>query len=221
MLDDLLNLTVQLVFIESLMNETNNATTNPDAIRVLVVDDEPLIRMDLKEMLEESPYYSVVAEAKDGMEAYELAKRLDPDVIFMDIMMPGMTGIESARKIKETINRRIPVIMLTAYNQREYFEEASEAGVFAYLTKPLRKADLGPAIEIAISRAIELEDLSDEVKTLSEKLETRKLIEKAKGALMRETGIDEGTAYRMMQKRAMDQRSSLKAVAEAVLSKIK
>ncbi len=195
--------------------------TNEDAIKVLVADDEPLIRMDLKEMLEETPYYTVVGEAKDGLEAYELAKRLDPDVIFMDIMMPQMTGIEAARKLKETLNRRIPIIMLTAYSQRELYEEASEAGIFGYLTKPLRKADLGPAIEIAISRAIELEDLSDEVKSLADKLETRKLIEKAKGALMRETGIDEANAYRIMQKRAMDQRTSLKAVAEAVLSKVK
>ncbi len=195
--------------------------TNEDAIRVLVADDEPLIRMDLKEMLEETPYYTVVGEAKDGLEAYELAKRLDPDVIFMDIMMPQMTGIEAARKIRETLNRRIPIIMLTAYSQRELYEEASDAGVFGYLTKPLRKADLGPAVEIAISRAIELEDLSDEVKSLADKLETRKLIEKAKGALMRETGIDEANAYRIMQKRAMDQRTSLKAVAEAVLAKVK
>ena len=195
--------------------------TNEDAIRVLVADDEPLIRMDLKEMLEETPYYSVVGEAKDGLEAYELAKRLDPDVIFMDIMMPQMTGIEAARKLRETLNRRVPIIMLTAYSQRELYEEASEAGVFGYLTKPLRKADLGPAVEIAISRAIELEDLSDEVKSLADKLETRKLIEKAKGALMRETGIDEANAYRIMQKRAMDQRTSLKAVAEAVLAKVK
>ncbi len=195
--------------------------SNEDAIRVLVADDEPLIRMDLKEMLEETPYYTVVGEAKDGLEAYELAKRLDPDVIFMDIMMPQMTGIEAARKLKETLNRRIPIIMLTAYSQRELYEEASEAGVFGYLTKPLRKADLGPAVEIAISRAIELEDLSDEVKSLADKLETRKLIEKAKGALMRETGIDEANAYRIMQKRAMDQRTSLKAVAEAVLAKVK
>ncbi len=195
--------------------------TNEDAIRVLVADDEPLIRMDLKEMLEETPYYTVVGEAKDGLEAYELAKRLDPDVIFMDIMMPQMTGIEAARKLRETLNRRIPIIMLTAYSQRELYEEASEAGVFGYLTKPLRKADLGPAVEIAISRAIELEDLSDEVKSLADKLETRKLIEKAKGALMRETGIDEANAYRIMQKRAMDQRTSLKAVAEAVLAKVK
>ncbi len=195
--------------------------SNEDAIRVLVADDEPLIRMDLKEMLEETPYYKVVGEAKDGLEAYELAKRLDPDVIFMDIMMPQMTGIEAARKLRETLNRRIPIIMLTAYSQRELYEEASDAGIFGYLTKPLRKSDLGPAIEIAISRAIELEDLSDEIKSLGEKLESRKLIEKAKGALMRETGIDEGSAYRIMQKRAMDQRTSLKAVAEAVLAKVK
>jgi len=203
------------------MSNLEEHNSNEDAIRVLVADDEPLIRMDLKEMLEETPYYSVVGEAKDGLEAYELAKRLDPDVIFMDIMMPQMTGIEAARKLKETLNRRIPIIMLTAYSQRELYEEASEAGVFGYLTKPLRKADLGPAVEIAISRAIELEDLSDEVKSLGDKLETRKLIEKAKGALMRETGIDEANAYRMMQKRAMDQRTSLKAVAEAVLAKVK
>jgi len=190
-----------------------------DAIRVLVVDDEALIRVDLKEMLEETPYYEVVGEAKDGLEALELVTRVDPDVIFMDIMMPEMTGIEAARKIKERTNRRIPIIMLTAHSQRDLYEEASEAGVFGYLTKPIRKSDLAPAIEIAISRAIELEDLSDEVKKLESKLESRKLVEKAKGVLMREAGLDEPTAYRTLQKQAMDNRSSLRAVAQQVLEK--
>jgi len=194
-----------------------NLELDQDVIRILIADDEPLIRMDLKEMIEEDFSYKVVAEGKDGAEAVELAQEINPDIIFLDIMMPNKTGIEAAREINEKLKRRVPIIMLTAYSQRELIEEASEAGVFAYLTKPLRKTDLVPAIEVAISRALEFEDLSDEIKSLKGKIESRKLVEKAKGIIMKETGMTEPEAYRHLQKRAMDERSSLKAVAESVL----
>ena len=194
-----------------------NLELDQDVIRILIADDEPLIRMDLKEMIEEDFSYKVVAEGKDGAEAVELAQEINPDIIFLDIMMPNKTGIEAAREINENLKRRVPIIMLTAYSQRELIEEASEAGVFAYLTKPLRKTDLVPAIEVAISRALEFEDLSDEIKSLKGKIESRKLVEKAKGIIMKETGMTEPEAYRHLQKRAMDERSSLKAVAESVL----
>jgi response regulator NasT len=188
-----------------------------DVIRVLIADDEPLIRMDLKELLEESPSYHVIAEAKDGAEAIEMAKQYDPDVIFLDIRMPGMDGIEAAKQIQQESNRRIPIIMLTAYSQQELYEEASKAGVFAYLTKPLRKPDLAPAIEIAIARALELQELNNEVSKLNEKMETRKLVEKAKGVIMKKFGLDEAEAYRAIQKQSMDKRMSLRQVAQQVL----
>lgn len=186
------------------------------SVKVLIVDDEPLIRMDLKEMLEELDF-EVIAEAKDGVQAVELAKSNDPDLVFMDIRMPNMDGIEAAQSIQDELKRRIPIIMLTAYSQPELYEKASQAGAFAYLTKPLRKADLGPAIEIARSRAFEIDELSQEVNSLSEKLETRKLVEKAKGLLMKKLGLDEETAFRNMQKASMNKRISIKEVAQTVL----
>lgn len=199
---------------------TNIMTTDNDLIKVLIADDEPLIRMDLKELLEESSTYQVIAEAKSGIEAIENSKRYNPDVIFLDIRMPEMDGIEAAKKIQEELDRRVPIIMLTAYSQRELYEEASKAGVFAYLTKPLRKADLGPAIEIAISRALELEGLKDELSKLNEKLEVRKLVDRAKGLLQQQLKIDEPTAYRKIQKEAMDKRCGMKKVAEEIISEL-
>lgn len=188
------------------------------SINVLIADDEALIRMDLKEILEESPYFKVIAEAKDGLEAVEAALKHKPDIIFLDIKMPNLDGIEAAQQIREQLDYRVPIIMLTAFSQAELYEKASEAGVFAYLTKPLRKADLAPTIEIATSRAQELDNLSKEISSLKDKLESRKLVEKAKGILMNKEGLDEATAYRKMQKEAMNDRSSLKAVAEKILS---
>jgi len=189
-----------------------------DLIKIVIVDDEPLIRMDLKELLEESSTCKVVAEAKDGAEAIEVIKANQPDIVFMDIRMPNMDGIEAARQVSQSASRRIPIIMLTAYSQPELYEEASKAGVFAYLTKPLRKADLAPAIEVAMARALELQNLQAEIDALNSKLETRKLVEKAKGVLMKKYSLDEATAYRRIQKAAMDKRSSLKAVSEEILA---
>ncbi len=189
-----------------------------DIIRVVIADDEPLIRMDLKELLEEASTCQVVAEARDGVEAVELVKIHNPDIVFMDIRMPNKDGIEAAKELQLISSKRVPIIMLTAYSQPELYEEASKAGVFAYLTKPLRKSDLAPAIEIALARALEMCELQDEISDLSYKLETRKVVEKAKGILMKKYDIDEPTAYSRLQKAAMDERKGLREVSDAVLA---
>jgi len=186
-------------------------------LRVLIADDEPLIRMDLKELLIESGF-DVVAEAKDGLEAVEFAKEYDPDLIFLDIKMPNMNGIEAANKIQDELARRLPIIMLTAYSQPDLYQEASEAGIFAYLTKPLRKSDLNPAIQVAMARAAEVDALFGEVVDLEEKLETRKLAERAKGILMVKLGLDEINAMKNLQKASMNQRVTIKEVAEAIIA---
>jgi response regulator NasT len=188
-----------------------------DLIRVIIADDEPLIRMDLKELLEESSTCKVVAEAKDGNEVVQAVNEFMPDVVFMDIRMPHKDGISAAKEIQASFKKRVPIIMLTAYSQPDLYEEASKAGVFAYLTKPLRKADLAPAIEVAMARALEMHLLQDEISELSHKLEVRKLVEKAKGVLMKKYDLDEATAYRRLQKAAMDKRSNIQEVAEEVL----
>lgn len=189
-----------------------------DLIKVVIVDDEPLIRMDLKELLEEASTCKVVAEAKDGREAIQVIQELKPDIVFMDIRMPNMDGIEAAKIIHQTEQKRIPIIMLTAYSQPELYEEASKAGVFAYLTKPVRKADLAPAIEVAMARSLELQTLQGEIESLNQKIETRKVVEKAKGIIMKKYSLDEATAYRRIQKTAMDERSNLRKVAEEILA---
>ena len=189
-----------------------------DLIKVIIADDEPLIRMDLKELLEETSTYKVVAEAKDGNETIAAINEHKPDIVFMDIRMPNKDGIQAAKEIQQQLGRRVPIIMLTAYSQPELYEEASKAGVYAYLTKPLRKADIPPAIEVAMARAIEMYGLQDEIDRLNDKLEIRKLVEKAKGVLMKKFNIDESAAYRRIQKTAMDQRLGLKEVSESILN---
>lgn len=196
----------------------NILDTDLDLIRVVIADDEPLIRMDLKELLEEASTYKVVAEAKDGEEAVQVINEHRPDIVFMDIRMPNKDGIQAAKEIQEKLNLRIPIIMLTAYSQPELYEEASKAGVFAYLTKPLRKPDLAPAIEVALARSLEMQELRGEIDKLNNKLETRKIVEKAKGVLMKKFGLDETTAYRRIQKAAMDQRSGLKEISQTILN---
>lgn len=188
-----------------------------DIIRVVIADDEPLIRMDLKELLEEASTCQVVAEARDGAEVIELVKIHNPDIVFMDIRMPNKDGIEAAKELQQISSKRVPIIMLTAYSQPELYEEASKAGVFAYLTKPLRKSDLAPAIEVALARALEMSELQDEISDLSYKLETRKIVEKAKGVLMKKYDIDEPTAYRRLQKAAMDERKGIREVSDQIL----
>jgi two-component system, response regulator PdtaR len=200
------------------MTNTQEIMNDQDLIKVVIADDEPLIRMDLKELLEEASTYKVVAEAKDGNEAIQAINDHKPDIVFMDIRMPNKDGIQAAKEVQGLLKKRVPIIMLTAYSQPELYEEASKAGVFAYLTKPLRKADIAPAIEVAMARALEMYELQDEISDLHEKIEIRKLVEKAKGVLMKKYGIDEATAYRRVQKTAMDQRLGLKEVAESILN---
>jgi response regulator NasT len=190
-------------------------TTTSTPRRVIIAEDEALIRLDLKEMLEEAGY-SVVAEAADGQQAVDLTEQYRPDLVILDVKMPGLDGISAAEQIVAT--GTAPVIMLTAFSQRELVERAADAGAMAYLVKPFDKGDLVPAIEVAISRYQQLRALVDEVGDLTERLETRKLLDRAKGKLQADQGMSEPEAFRWIQKTSMDRRSSMRAVAEAVLS---
>lgn len=192
---------------------TPTPTTQPR--RVLVAEDEALIRLDLKEMLEEEGY-AVVGEAGDGEEAVRLAEQLAPDLVILDVKMPVLDGISAAEQI---VGKRIaPVVMLTAFSQRELVERAVEAGAMAYLVKPFAKSDLLPTIEVAVSRHAQLAALEKEVDDLTERLETRKLVDRAKGRLQTEHGLSEPEAFRWIQKTSMDRRTSMRAVAESVLA---
>ena len=184
------------------------------APRVLVAEDEALIRLDLVEMLREEGY-DVAGEAADGEEAIKLATELNPDLVILDVKMPKVDGIEAAQHIAG--NRIAPVVILTAFSQRDLVERARDAGAMAYLVKPFAKRDLVPAIELAISRFNELAALEQEVAGLTERLETRKIVERAKGILMTKQGLSEPEAFRWVQRTAMDRRTTLKAVAEAVI----
>jgi two-component system, response regulator PdtaR len=186
-----------------------------ETIRVLIAEDEALIRLDLKEMLEEEGY-TVVAEVGDGQQAVDQAKELDPDLVILDIQMPVLDGLSAAEQIASA--RIAPVIVLTAFSQRELVERARDAGAMAYLVKPFSKNDLVPAIEVARGRFAEMTALDGEVRTLEERLETRKVIEQAKGRLMEQQGITEADAFRWIQRTAMNQRTSMKAVAQTVLT---
>jgi two-component system, response regulator PdtaR len=193
------------------MNSTSNAT--PSRIRILVAEDEALIRMDLVEMLGEAGY-EVVAQAADGAEAIELAQLHKPDLAILDVKMPVLDGISAAEKIIAIA----PVLMLTAFSQRELVERARDAGVMAYVVKPFSIGDLVPAIEIAISRHLQMRTLADEVADLHERLESRKLIDRAKGILMQALNLSEPEAFSWIQRAAMDRRMTMKEVAQAVLS---
>src|SRR5205814_4478366 len=183
-------------------------------MRVLIAEDEALIRLDLREMLEEEGF-DVVGEAADGEQAVALATQLTPDLGICDINMPKMDGIQAAAHITEA--RIAPVVMLTAFSQRDLIERARDAGAMAYLVKPFQKRDLLPAIEMATSRFAEMRALEAEVTGLRERLEARKLIERAKGTLMTKHGLSEPEAFRWIQRAAMDNRTSMRAVAELVL----
>jgi response regulator NasT len=183
-------------------------------LRVLIADDEPIIRLDLKNMLD-SLGYEVVAEAGDGVSAVEAARTLKPDVAILDIKMPGMDGIDAANILNS--EKIAPVVLLTAFSDMELINRAKEAGVFAYLVKPFRESDLRPAIEIAISRYKEFLALEEEVNELEDKLETRKLIERAKGILMDQYGLKEQEAFRRIQVQSMNTRKSMKEIAEAII----
>ena len=192
-------------------NNTNIKT------RILIADDEALIRQDVKEILTEVGY-EVVAEAKDGYHALELAKLTLPDLMILDIKMPNINGLEAAEEIQIALNKRIPTVILTAYNQMELVQKAGEVGAFAFLTKPVKPQDLIASIETAKSRARELESLHQDISDLKEKLEIRKLVEKAKGVIMKKLGLDEPEAMHYLQKKSMDDRISIKAVAEKIIS---
>jgi len=183
-------------------------------LKVLVVEDEALIRLDLAEMLSEEGYV-VAGEAGDGEQAVELARRLHPDLVIMDIKMPKVDGIAAASAIVD--ERIAPVVMLTAFSQRDLIEQARDAGAMAYLVKPFARHELVPAIELAVSRFAEKRALEDEVATLGERLETRKLVDRAKGLLMTRQQMTEPDAFRWIQRTAMDRRTTMKAVAQAVV----
>jgi AmiR/NasT family two-component response regulator len=188
--------------------------TVPTTRRVVIAEDEALIRLDLKEMLEEAGY-EVVGEAADGQQAIDLTEAFRPDLVILDVKMPGLDGISAAEQIVAAATA--PVIMLTAFSQRELVERAAEAGAMAYLVKPFGKSDLVPAIEVAISRHQQLRALAVEVADLAERLETRKLLDRAKGKLQADHGMSEPDAFRWIQKTSMDRRSSMRSVAETVL----
>ena len=185
------------------------------ARRVLIAEDEALIRLDLKEMLEEEGY-DVVGEADDGERAVALANQLRPDLVILDVKMPRLDGIAAAEQIAG--DRVAPVIILTAFSQRDLVERAREAGAMAYLVKPFQKKDLLPTIEMATSRFAEIVALEQEVSGLQERLEARKIIERAKGVLMTEHNMTEPEAFRWIQRTAMDRRTTMRVVAEAILA---
>ena len=190
--------------------EGSSSTTH----KVLVAEDDSLIRMDLIEMLREEGY-DVVGEAPNGQAAVELTESLQPDLVIMDIKMPIRDGIDAATEIAE--KRLAPVVMLTAFSQRDFIEKARDAGAMAYLVKPFTKADLVPAIEVAVSRYTELKQLEREVATMTDRLETRKLVERAKGLLMAKQQLSEPEAFKWIQRAAMDRRTTMKAVAQVVV----
>ncbi len=182
--------------------------------RVVIADDESVIRLDLKEMLQ-SLGYLVIGEAGDGESAVNLARELKPDIVIMDIKMPGVDGIQAARILTE--ERVAPVLLLTAFSQTELIEGAKAAGVVGYIVKPFREGELVPAIEVAMARFREFRELEQEIGDLRETLETRKLIERAKGILMDSQGLKEAEAFRKIQKLSMNSRKSMKVVAEAIV----
>lgn len=182
--------------------------------RVVIADDDPIIRMDLREMLT-GLGYMVVGESGDGASAVNLARELRPDLVIMDIRMPEMDGIEAAGSL--TTDDIAPVLLLTAYSEPELVQRANQAGVIGYLVKPVREAQLGPAIDVTLGRFREFRQLKSELGNVKEALEARKVIERAKGLLMERHGLSEAEAFRRIQKRSMDSRKSMKEVAEAIL----
>jgi two-component system, response regulator PdtaR len=183
--------------------------------RVVIAEDEALIRLDLAEMLAEEGY-DVVGQAGDGETAVELAEEHRPDLVVLDVKMPRLDGITAAQRIAS--QRIAPVVILTAFSQRDLVERARDAGAMAYLVKPFTKADLMPAVEMAVSRFAEVQQLEAEVADLTERLETRKAVDRAKSVLQRQLDLSEPDAFRWIQKTAMDLRLSMREVAEGVLT---
>jgi response regulator NasT len=189
----------------------------PSTTRVVIAEDEALIRLDLKEMLEEEGY-AVVGEAGDGETAVKLAEEHRPDLVILDVKMPILDGISAAEQIAKA--RLAPVLMLTAFSQRELVERARDAGAMAYLVKPFSKSDVVPAIEMAVSRFTEMRALDAEIADLSLRLETRKLVDRAKSVLQTKYGLTEPAAFRWIQKTSMDRRMTMQAVAQAVIDEV-
>ncbi|MFQ5576046.1 MAG: ANTAR domain-containing response regulator [Anaerolineae bacterium] len=182
--------------------------------RIIIADDESIIRIDLREMLANQGYL-VVGEAGDGHTALTLARELKPDLVIMDIRMPHLDGIQAAKILTE--EKIAPVVLLTAYSQKELIDRAKEAGVVGYLVKPFKEADLGPAIEVALARFTEFKQMTREVDDLQHALTTRKLVDRAKGVLMDQKGMTESEAFRAIQTMSMNNRRPMKDVAEAII----
>jgi AmiR/NasT family two-component response regulator len=183
--------------------------------RVVIAEDEAIIRLDLKETLEEEGY-DVVGETGRGDEAVELVRTLEPDIAILDIKMPGMDGISAAREI--TGERLAAVLILTAFSQRDLIEQARDAGALAYLVKPFQRSELIPAVEVALGRFREMQALFDQNTSLEEQLETRKVVDRAKGLLMDEHALSEADAFSWIQKRAMQDRRTMRAIADDVIA---
>ena len=190
-------------------------TDTVNKLRILVVDDEAILRLDLSEMLAERGH-DIVGEADNGGDAVTMARTLKPDLVIMDVKMPGMSGLEASKIIAD--EQIAPVLLLTAYSQCDVVEQATDSGVMAYLVKPIREEELTPAIEIAINRWNSYKTLQGELEKAKEDLETRKLLDRAKGILMDQHGFSEHDAFQAMQHLSMDRRLSLKAVAQAVIA---
>lgn len=187
----------------------------PDRRRVLIAEDEALIRLDLKELLEEEGY-DVVGEAADGQDAVRQARELRPDLVILDVQMPVLDGLAAAERIAR--ERIAPVVILTAFSQRELVDRARDAGAMAYLVKPFERTDLVPAIEMAASRYAEIISLEREVADLQQRLQVRKLVDRAKGLLMSERGLSEPEAFRWIQRSAMDRRATMADVAADIIA---
>jgi response regulator NasT len=185
------------------------------ATRVVIAEDEAIIRLDLRETLEEEGYV-VVAETGRGDKAVELIREHKPDLAILDIKMPGLDGLQASRLI--SADKICPVVLLTAFSQREIVEQARDAGALAYIVKPFQKSDLVPAIEVALGRFREMQLLASEVGALEEQLETRKLIDRAKGVLIDKSGLSEADAYAFIQRSAMSERARMKDIAEQILA---
>ena len=183
-------------------------------VRVVIAEDEAIVRLDLKETLEEEGY-EVVGETGRGDEAVELVDRLKPDLAILDIKMPGKDGLEAAREIAGP--RKAAVLILTAFSQRDLIEQARDAGALAYLVKPFQRSELIPAIEVAIGRFREMKALAEQAQTLEEQLETRKIVDRAKGKLMDEFSLNENAAFGFIQKRAMSERVTMRAISQRVI----
>ncbi|MEN6411976.1 MAG: response regulator [Veillonellales bacterium] len=186
-----------------------------NSLRIVIADNESIIRMDLKEILEEAGH-TVVGEATDGLKAVELARKYQPELVIMDIKMPEMDGITAAKIIS---NEKIaPVLLLTAFSQKEIVEKAKDSGVLAYLVKPVKESNLFPAMEIALSRFQEFAQLEHELEDVKNSLETRKILDRAKGILMDAYNLTESEAYRRIQQYSMSKRKSIREVAEAIVN---